>query len=123
MNRAVRDFAIVFIAMAFMMFFVLHARSGEQTWFYDAQGGLSAIAGRVNLAIGTAPAIAGLGNPVLADQIINIDLRGVADRSGRSTRRRLRGQARHRCGCFGLRRRAGRRRFDRGLRGRAGFLG
>jgi hypothetical protein len=38
MNRAVRDFAIVFIAMAFMMFFVLHARSGEQTRFYDAQG-------------------------------------------------------------------------------------
>jgi hypothetical protein len=37
-NRAVRDFAIVFIAMAFMMFFVLHARSGEQTRFYDAQG-------------------------------------------------------------------------------------
>jgi hypothetical protein len=38
MNRAVRDFAIVFIAMAFMMFFVLHARSTEQTRFYDAQG-------------------------------------------------------------------------------------
>jgi hypothetical protein len=38
MNRAVRDFAIVFIAMAFMMVFVLHARSGEQTRFYDAQG-------------------------------------------------------------------------------------
>jgi hypothetical protein len=38
MNRAVRDFAIVFIAMAFMMFFVLQARSGEQTRFYDAQG-------------------------------------------------------------------------------------
>jgi hypothetical protein len=38
MNRAVRDFAIVFIAMAFMMFFVLHARSGEQTRFYDVPG-------------------------------------------------------------------------------------
>jgi hypothetical protein len=38
MNRAVRDFAIVFIAMAFMMLFVLHARAGEQTRFYDSQG-------------------------------------------------------------------------------------